>query len=397
MKSLKFILCEPKLPLMINTDERLLTENPPTLADLGKILNLSKRAVAQALNDRGGTVKVSAATRARVQSLAKKMGYRQNMAATALSIGRTGLFGILSPVGRMHLTATRLASAVDAFQSLNISPIVICSGSRTEDAQETYLSALIGARLDGVLLLNRQPQFTDRHVEELRRFGMAVVQVGSTNVSSNMCHFLTSRRQAFDLVLAHLIEQGFRKIAALVSGGAQVSVSPAFSSSGPQTRVGLLEAANKIRNQGINFNLEIHEAPQSSDGAEVVHPLYRPGYLGMKNIIQEKKVPEALICQVDGWAWGAMRACAEAGIRIPQDMGITGYSNEPVCSAASHPLTSVEEPFDEMCQLGVEELVSAARKKIPPQPHATILPCRLIVRESSLRRSDDIAAFTNQI
>ena len=388
---------ESKPPLMINTDQRLLTENPPTLADLGKILNLSKRAVAQALNDRGGTVKVSAATRARVQSLAKKMGYRQNMAATALSTGRTGLFGILSPVGRMHVTATRLASAVDAFQALKISPIVVCSGSKTDAAQETYLSALIGARLDGVLLLTRQPHFTDRHVEELRRFGMAVVQVGSTNVSSNMCHFLTSRSQAFGLVLDHLIEQGFRKIGALVSGGPQTDGSPAFSSAGPLTRMALLEAANQIRNQGINFNLEIHEAPHSSDRAEGVHPLYRAGYLGMKSIIQKKSVPEALICQVDGWAWGAMKACAEAGIRIPQDMGITGYSNEPVCSATSLPLTSVEEPFDEMCKLGVDELVTAARKKEPPHQRATVLPCRLIVRESSLRRSDGIAALSNQI
>lgn len=370
---------------MAKTDELILQEKPPTLADLGRLLNLSKRAVAQALNDRGGTVKVSAATRERVQSLAKKMGYRQNMAATALSTGRTGLFGILSPVGRMHVNAIHLASAVDAFRNLNISPMVICSSASNEDSQESNLSALIGARLDGVLLLNRQPHFTDRHVEELRRFGMAVVQVGSTNATSNMRHFLTSRYQAFELVLGHLVEQGFRRIGALVSaempslGGAQ------SYSSGPQTRMALLEAANQIRNQGTDLKLEIHGAPLSADGAEVVHPLYRPGYLGMKSIIHEKKVPEALVCQVDGWAWGAMRACAEAGIRIPQDMGITGYSNEPVCAATYVPLTSIEEPFDEMCQSAVAELVAAVRKKTPPNPKATVLPCRLIIRESSLR------------
>jgi len=339
---------------------------------------------------------VSAATRARVQALAKKMGYRQNMAATALSTGRTGLFGILAPVGRMHVTATHLASAVDAFRDFEISPIVVCSSAKNEAGQESNLAALIGARLDGVLLLNRQIRFTDRHVEELRRFGTAVVQVGSTRAASHLCHFLTDRGQAFRLVFDHLAEQGFQRIGALVSRESSTADSVSHSSAGIQTRIAILEAANQIRNEGIDLKLEIHEVSPASDGAEGVHPLYRAGYLGMKNIIQEKRVPEALVCQVDGWAWGAMKACAEAGIRIPQDMGITGYSNEPVCSATSLPLTSIEEPFDEMCKLGVEELVTAVRKKEPPHQQATVLPCRLIVRESSLRRSDGVAALTNR-
>lgn len=377
-------------------DERFLRDKPPTLADLGRLLGLSKRAVAQALNDRGGTVKVSAATRARVQALAKKMGYRQNMAATALSTGRTGLFGILAPVGRMHVTATHLASAVDAFRDFEISPIVVCSSAKNETGQESNLAALIGARLDGVLLLDRQRHFTDRHVEELRRFGTAVVQVGSTKAASHMCHFLTDRGQAFRLVFDHLAEQGFQRIGALVSRESSTADSVSHSSAGIQTRIAILEAANQIRNEGIDLKLEIHEVAPASDGAEGVHALYREGYVGMKRIIHDHKIPEVLVCQVDGWAWGAMRACAEAGIRIPHDMGLTGYSNEPVCSATYLPLTSVEEPIDEMCRLGVAELVNAVREKRSPHQHPTLLPCQLIVRESSLRRTAGRETFSSE-
>ncbi len=361
------------------------TEKPPTLADLGRILGLSKRAVSQALNERDGTVKVSAATRERVQSLAKQMGYRQNMAAAALSTGRTGQFGILAPVGRMHVNATHLASAVDAFGEFGISPIVVYSSAKSADGQESNLSALIGARLDGVVLLNRQPHFTDEHVDELRRFGISVVQVGSTVASPSTCHYLTDRKQAFQLIFDHLVEQGYRRVGAIVGGEIGSQGSGLRSTAGTQTRMAILEAANIVRNRGIDLRLQIHDAIVDATVLDDVHPLYAPGYRCMKQIIRDQEVSEVTVCQVDGWAWGAMRACADAGIRIPHDMAITGYSNEPACSATYLPLTSVDEPFDKMCQAAVQELVHGVRENRPLVQHAVVMPCRLVIRQSSLR------------
>ena len=365
--------------------ENLPSDKPPTLADLGRILGLSKRAVSQALNERDGTVKVSAATRERVQSLAKQMGYRQNMAAAALSTGRTGQFGILAPVGRMHVNATHLASAVDAFGEFGISPIVVYSSAKSEEGQESNLSALIGARLDGVVLLSRQPHFSESHVNELRRFGISIVQVGSTVVSPDTCHYLTDRKQAFELIFEHLVEQGYRRIGAMVGGETGVPGSNQRSIAGTQTRMAILESVNIVRNRGVDLRLQIHDAFPNEAGSNGVHPLYSPGYLCMQKIISNNQVPEALVCQVDGWAWGAMRACAEANVRIPQDMAITGYSNEPACSATNLPLTSLDEPFEEMCRAAVQELVHSVRENRPIKPQAVVMPCRLVVRQSSLR------------
>ena len=360
-------------------------ERPPTLADLGRILGLSKRAVSQALNEREGTVKVSAATRERVQALAKKMGYRQNTAAAALSTGRTGQFGILAPVGRMHVNATHLASAVDAFGEFGISPIVVYSSAKSSQGQESNLSTLIGARLDGLVLLNRQSHFTDEHVDELRRFGISVVQVGSTVPAPSMCHYLTDRKQAFQLIFDHLVEQGYRRIGAIVGGEIGAPGTGLPSVAGTQTRMAILESANIVRNRGIDLRLQIHDVPIDSTASDEVHRLYEPGYRCMLDIIRNQEVPEALICQVDGWAWGAMRACAEAGIRVPDDLAITGYSNEPACSATYVPLTSVDEPFEAMCRAAVQELVQSVRENRRPVERAVVMDCRLSVRQSSLR------------
>lgn len=357
---------------------------PPTLEDLGQILGLSKRAVSQALYDRAGTVKVSAATRERVRQLAKTLGYRKNMAATALTTKRTGMFGILTSVGRMHVSAIQLATAVAEFRRLGHSPLVIHDDAKTTEQHDFSLSALINARVDGVLLIRRPPHFTDHHVEELRQYGMSVVQVGSTTPALNISHFLTDRSQAFQLIVDHLVAQGYRRLGAIVGSPESLSHPTWGTSASRQTRTAILEAVNQARNAGTDLHLEIHECPKISNEEYEMHELSVPGYEAMRHIIKEKKVPEALICQVDGWAWGAMRACAEAGLRIPDDMAITGYSNEPACSATYVPLTSVAEPFEEMCQAAVDELIAAVKDRRPTHRQAVFLPHQLIVRKSSL-------------
>lgn len=357
---------------------------PPTLEDLGKILGLSKRSVSQALHDRAGTVKVSAATKERVCQLAKTLGYRRNMAATALTTKRTGMFGILTSVGHMHVSAIQLATAVAEFRRLGHSPLVIHDDAKLTEQRDFSLSALINASVDGVLLIRRPTHFTDQQVEELRQYGMSVVQVGSTTPATNLSHYLTDRGQAFQLIVDHLVTQGYRRLGAIVGSSESISHPAWSSSSGRQTRTAILEAVNKARNAGADLNLEIHEYPAISDEKCEVHELSAPGYAAMRQIIKEKKVPEALICQVDGWAWGAMRACDEAGLRIPNDMAITGYSNEPACSATYVPLTSVAEPIEQMCRAAVNELVAAVKDQRLTHRQPVIMPCRLFVRKSSL-------------
>jgi len=362
---------------------------PPTLEDLGKILGLSKRAVSQALHDRTGTVKVSAATRERVRALAKTLGYRKNMAAAALTTRRTGMFGILTSVGRMHVSAMQLAAAVDEFRSLGISPLVIHDAARSAAEYDFSLDTLINSRVDGVLLLHRPPHFGEAHVEKLRDYGMSIVQIGSTSPAHNISHYLTDRRQAFGLVVDHVLSQGYRRLGTITRNQDQYP-HPTWQASGIQTHVAILEAVNQARNAGADISLEIYNAAGRGEEYPDVHLLYAPGYAVTRDLIAKGSLPEVLICQVDGWALGAMRACGEAGIRIPEDMAITGYGNEPSGSATLVPLTSITEPFEEMCRAAITELVSAVKEGRATHRQPVVMPCELIVRRSSLRSGAEL-------
>jgi len=362
-------------------------ERPATLEDLGRILGLSKRAVSQALNDRPGTVKVSVATKERVLALAKSVGYRPNTAAKSLTTGRTGMYGIFASTGKMHIRAVHLSMAVETFRQYEITPIVISSPTASAEDMEFGLSALINARVDGVLLLQRPSCFLDRHLAELRRYGMSVVQVGSSEPVGDISHYAIDWSQAYAPALDHLLKQGYRRIGGLITNDDALRIRDgSASNTGQRTRTAMLEAVNAARNRGQSFDFRLFDYATREPFPEDIHSLYQGGYGAMKEVIRRREIPEAMMCQVDGYAFGAMRACHEEGVRIPDDMAITGFSNEPACSGTYLPMTSIEEPFEEMCAGAVKELVTATRSGTPASYKKIVFPCRLVERMSSLRK-----------
>ncbi len=375
----------PNPPKSVEELHTVPSSRPPTLEDLGKILGLSKRAVSQALHDRPGTVKVSEKTRARVVALAKSMGYRPNTAAKSLTTGRTGLFGILASLGKMHISSMNLASAVEIFREKGVMPLVITSRNSSEEDFDFAISSIINARVDGVVLMHRSPWFQELHLEELRKYGMSVVQVGGGEPVGEISHYNVDWSKAYAPALNHLLEQGFTRIGGLIANDRTLLESTTASSTRQRTRFSMLEAVNEARNRGHNFQFQIFDYASNDPAPSNLHPLYQAGYFGMTEVIRRGEVPEAMMFQVDGFAFGAMRACQEAGLRIPQDMALTGYSNEPGSSAGYVPITSIEEPFEEMCAAAIQELLAATAGGRQTERKRVMFPTRLVVRSSSLR------------
>jgi len=364
-----------------NTDHTVPQDRPPTLEDLGTILGLSKRAVSQALHDRPGTVKVSKATKERVLTLAKSLGYRPNTAAKSLTTGRTGMYAIFASIGQMHISAVHLRTAIQAFRKYQVTPLVIHARGDDPAELDQCITSLINSRVDAVLMLNSPMFFNESHLKELKRYGMSMVQVGAKDPIGTITHYCVDWTKAYEPALFHLLEQGYRKITGLI-----LLDSKNATNSGQRTRTSMLEAANVARNQGAQFQFEIHSTLSGEKPPEDLHPLYHQGYLAMKDIIRRNQLPEAIMFQMDGAALGAMRACQEAGIRIPEDVAMTGFSNEPVCSASYIPLTSLQFPIEEMCEQAVAELTQAAMTGKQTEAKSVEFTCKLVPRLSSQRR-----------
>jgi len=146
--------------------------------------------------------------------------------------------------------------------------------------------------------------------------------------------------------------------------------------------IGLEKASDVNTNAGRRILGEI-VGGHSAVGLEIFDP-FRDGREAMQQLLRRTRLPQAVLCANDDWAVGALAACAEAGVRVPQDIAITGFDNTSLGKVCAPPLTTVAQPSEAMAQKAVELLLKLIRgEKLARQERDMIqMPCRLIVRRS---------------
>ena len=92
----------------------------------------------------------------------------------------------------------------------------------------------------------------------------------------------------------------------------------------------------------------------------------------------------ALVCANDDMAAGALLAAHKAGLRIPQDVAITGFDDTPVSEIVWPPLTTIHQPLRRMGERAVEWLSTPLDEQAERAPHHQLLAHELVCRESSL-------------
>lgn len=365
------------------------THRRVTLKDLGLKLGLSARAVSQALSDGEGTVKVSAATRERVKALAKELGYRHNLAAKALRTGKTGTLGVLTFHSFPPLAVQRIHYTLEAIKCQSeVTPLIYHSESTDEESCHKACNAMLDAKVDGVLILNPSQEFA--HQTRLLELGIPVVSVGQP-YAGKLPKFVADKKGGFAGLASHLVDEGYKSITFLSRDISHDQDSPGMKWHVASLTEAFQEAKTRAHAAGSKTVFRFHHpkpgvAERSAPNFGEIHSLYAPGYLGMWELIRSGDVPDALMCQVDTWALGALRACAEAGISVPEDMALTGFENDLSSTVGYVPLTSAGQPHREICASAVTELIALIKGEIPLRDRLEMHPCQVIIRQSSVRR-----------
>jgi LacI family transcriptional regulator len=114
------------------------------------------------------------------------------------------------------------------------------------------------------------------------------------------------------------------------------------------------------------------------------------GKIAAEKLLQMSNRPDAIFSTNDPAAMGAMQAIKEAGLIIPKDIAVVGFSNWFFSALMDPPLTSVDQPGFEMGQeaakLLIRQIEFKSKDNEDPTPETKILKTRLIVRDSSLKK-----------
>jgi DNA-binding LacI/PurR family transcriptional regulator len=201
------------------------------------------------------------------------------------------------------------------------------------------------------------------HFQELIDDGLPMVFFDRAASSILTSKVLQDDYQGACIATEHLIECGYKKIA-------HITGPPGLSLTQNRLR-GYHETLEKhhLTSYGV-----IHSGFSREDGKEDLNQIFATS----------TELPDAIFAVNDRKAIGAMLGLREKGIRVGKDIGIIGFTNDPISEIISPTLTTIAEPAYEIGRKSCEILLIHIQKSNFPIQEVT-LPTELIVRESTMR------------
>jgi len=296
---------------------------------------------------------------ARVHTAAADLGYQPNLTARSLRSGATMTIGLLSDdVATTPFAGRMLAGAQDAAWNRGWMVYIVDAGGKDE-IKDRAIRSFQQRNVDGLVYAEMYHQ-----IVEAPKPGMPVVLLDCREaVPTGAVSSVVPDETAGGYTAAKfLLDQGHRRIAYLAAGDNNV--------------------ARVLRAQG--FELAVATVPDAealtfiagnSDAAG--------GREAMVQALAASPRPTAVFCYTDRMAMGAYSVIAEAGLRIPDDISVIGFDNQPfLADALVPPLTSVELPHYEMGAWAVNKLIDVLEDSDSPRHEQVRLAGPLVARES---------------
>lgn len=362
-------------------------DRPVTLKDLARECGLSAAAVSRCLDPNPkSTIRVSVATVQRVAELAQKLGYRHNLAARSLRKGKTETIGLACFHGFLKSSPHRLLEVLAAVKRNGYQPFIHHMVDDSPVACGQLVETMLDHRVDGVLLLQPAEHFPQSEVDRLLAANVPVVSLSTSTLKRIPC-YVPDKTQGFYLLAKHLLEEGYCSIL-LVGGeltdGEIKSLQTRSALRGCRRAIEecLDSSTGRLRVLQTRSAANLPRMPEE----EHLSAVSLGGYAAAKRLVLAGQLPDALLFMNSAAAAGALRALGEAGVRVPADVAVAGFSAEAFTALGPLPITTVEHYFHEPCNAAVERLARILRGEDRIEQETILSPCRLVVRQSSVRR-----------
>ncbi|MDX1606133.1 MAG: LacI family DNA-binding transcriptional regulator [Candidatus Competibacterales bacterium] len=311
------------------------------LSDVARRAGVSTASVSRVLNS---PERVSPATRSRVETAIAELGYIPHGAARALASRRTRTIGAIVPTLDNAIFAACISALQRRLKQAGYTLLLACSDYQPQEELRECL-ALLGRGVEGVMLVGA------RHDPRLYALlaDKAVPHVDSwvhDPASVHPCIGFDNRRAAARIT-EHLLALGHRRIA-MVAGQTRHNDRAA------DRVVGVCET---LRARGLDWpgDYLIEQPYGIAEGREALRRLWtlRPR-------------PTAVIGGNDVLAFGVLLEALAAGIRVPQDLSVTGFDDLPLASHIQPPLTTLRVPSAGIGTLAGDYLLARIAGETPP-------------------------------
>ena len=336
-----------------------------TIHDIARKLNITASTVSRALKDHP---RISEETKKAVLKVAHKLNYQPNHIAAALRNGRSNIIGIIVPTADRSFFSSVIRGVEEIANEARYN-IMICQTYDSYTKEVASVEALLNARVDGIIASHGKETTDFEHFRKINRKGIPLVMFDRSTDEVEASNVVIDDYAGAYKGTEHLVQQGCKRIAHFTSPR-KISIF----------RERLRGYRDALQNHGIRYDdkLVIESNLQLEDGRQ-----------SMLKLLTLKRFPDAVFSASAYGAMGALQVLKEKHIRVPDEVAIVAFSNEPFTSFTDPSLSTIDQYPTRMgnaaAAIFLQEVASRNSTFVPQK---IVLKPDLIVRASSLRKKN---------
>jgi DNA-binding LacI/PurR family transcriptional regulator len=292
---------------------------PTTIKDIAKQAGVSHTTVSRALNH---NPLISEQTTERIQKIALELRYHPSVAARSLKTNRSQALGVIvSHIADPYFS--EILQGIDDVAQENGYSLFIASAQHDPIRENSIVQTMREHRVDGVILCS--PNFTAEQTRQLNSYDIPIVALNNQASEGYRFAIYHDDVDGSSQACQHLIALGHKNIAYLGN----------FTAG--RTNQERLEGFKRaMAEAGLPVRIElIHHASGNSP---------EQGLEGVEDYLSLGEKPTAVICYNDLMAIGVLKGLHRAGLRVPEDISVTGFDNIMYSDYTRPPLTTIDQP-----------------------------------------------------
>jgi len=319
-----------------------------TIADIAKIAGVAKSTVSRYLN--GGSV--SEATKQKIEQAINETGYTPNPFAQSLKAKKTSFIGTIVPRLDSY-AASHTLMGIDEYLKEHHYQMIISNTSQKIEREIEQIYHFASQKVAGIIML--ATEITDAHLQAFEKVNIPILLVGQEHKEVHC--IIHDDYQAAYAIGEYVLQKGHRKIAYLGVTEKDIAV-------GKRRKQGFKAAIEKEECEVRFFETSFNKFEAQNKAAELLAEFN----------------PTIIVCATDNIALGALRAAQLKGLKVPEDISITGFGGYDVTEIIHPGLTTAKFFYQEAGRMAAQNILNLVKEK--EVPLVTVSSFEIIERES---------------
>jgi LacI family transcriptional regulator len=303
------------------------------ITDIASKSGFSITTVSRVINGQAKKYRISTATQEKIQTIANDLNYKPNEFARNLRMGHSKTIALIIPSLKNPFFSEIASIANQEIKKYDYITLIGDSNESIE-TEVREVSQFSAKNIDGLIIIPCGNNY--EHIEQTIKEGIPVVCIDRYFEELNISYVSSDNFEGAYSATEYLIKQGHKFITCIQG--------VTHSTPNKQRVAGFIKA---LSDHNIN-NYKV----TGDDFSE------QNGYIETKLLLQQKNRPSAIFAFSNTIAMGCLKAFKEENIKLPNDISLITFDDNPFLDYIDPPLTCISQPIDDICKIAVKILFS---------------------------------------